>query len=212
MKLLLTFALLLLVAMVGFTGCYTQLGYYASTDFDGRYHKVLKKEKMEHTSKSKSESEESKSEEHTNVEEHTDVEDSEGYYGRRKYTHRNRSVSPYRHDTYWVPYAPHPYYAYSPLWYHPSPWFYGYHAPYYRYYRSYYPYYGYGYYRGYYPYTNVYRRYHRGSRYVPLSQRTYNNRGAWRSSNQRSRSSRSVTSQGTRSARPQRRVKTRNEN
>ena len=204
MRLSLTFALLLLVAMIGLTGCYTQLGYYASSDFDGRYHRVLKEEKMEHTSKSTSESEESE------LEEHADDEDSKGYYGRRKPTYRNRSVSPYRYNTYWAPYAPYWSYGYSPLWYYPNPWFYGYYAPYHRYYRSYYPYYGY--YRSYYPYTNVYRRYHGGSRYVPLSRRTYNNRGAWRSESRRSRSSRSVTSPRTRSERPQRRVKTRNAN
>ncbi len=210
MKLSLTFALSLLVVMVGLTGCYTQLGYYASSDFDGRYYKVLKEKKMEHASKSKSESAESELEEHADKE-HTDPEDSEGYYGRRKPTYRNRHVSPYRYNFYWVPYAPYPYHVYSPVWYYPHPWFYrGYYGPSYGYYRSYYPYYGY--YRGYYPYTNVYRRYHGGSRYVPLSRRTYNNRGAWRSDNQRSRSSRSVTSPRTRSARPQRRVKTRNEN
>ena len=207
MKLSLTFALLLLLLMIGLTGCYTQLGYYASSDFDGRYHKVLKEKKMEHTSKAKSE--ESESEEHVDAEEHTNAEDSEGYYGRRKPTYRNRYVSPYRYDTYWAPYAAYPY-AYSPVWYYPNPWFYGYYAPYYGYNRSYYPYYGY--YRGYYPYTNVYRRYHSGSRYVPLSRRTYNNRGAWRSENRRSRNSRSVTSPRTRSERPQRRVKTRNKN
>ena len=204
MKLLLTFTLLLLLLMIGLTGCYTQLGYYASSDFDGRYHKVLKEEKMEHTSKPTSTSEESE------LEERADDEDSEGYYGRRKPTYRNRYVSPYRYDTYWPPYAPYPYYAYSPLWYYPTPWCYGYYAPYYRYYRNHYPYYRY--YRIYYPYTNVYQRYHGGSRYVPLSRRTYNNRGTWRSESRRSRSSRSVTSPRTRSERPQRRVKTRNAN
>ena len=194
MKSLLTFVLLLLLLMIGLTGCYTQLGYYASSDFDGRYHKVLKKEKMEHASKSTSESEESE------LEEHVDDEVSEGYYGRWHPTYRNRYVSPYRYDTYWTPYAPYPYYAYSPLWYYPNPWFYGYYAPYYRYYPNYYP------------YRNVYQRYHGGSRYVPLSRRTYNNRGTWRSESRRSRSSRSVTSPRTRSERPQRRGKTRNAN
>ena len=48
MKLQLTLAFLVLLTMVGLTGCYTQLGYYASADFDRRYHKVLEKEKIEH--------------------------------------------------------------------------------------------------------------------------------------------------------------------
>lgn len=201
MKLQLTFALLLLSAMVGFTGCYTQLGYYASVDFDRKYHKVLAEEKMEHTPKTESEEPE--------LEEPADTEESEGYYGRRKRSYRTTYTSPYRYDAYRVPYAPYPYYAYPPAFYYPHPWFYGYYAPYYGYYRSYYPYYGY--HRGYYPYTNVYRRYHGGSRYVPLSRRTYN-RGAWRSENRRSRSSRSVTSPRTRSERPQRRTRNRNQN
>ena len=209
MKLQLTFTLLLLLAMVGLTGCYTQLGYYASTDFDYKYHKVLEEEKMEHTSKT--ESKESESEAHEDkLEKHDDAEALEGYYGRRKSTYRKRSASPYRYDTYWTPYAPYPYYAYPPAWYYPHPWFSGFYAPY-RYYRSYYPYYGY--YQGYYPYTNVYRRYYGygTSRYAPLSRRTYD-RGTWRSENRRSRNSRSVTSPRTRSERPQRRIRNRNEN
>lgn len=201
MKLQLTFTLLLLLAMVGLTGCYTQLGYYASSDFDQRYHKVLKEEKTEHHSKAESEESE--------LEKHDDDEDSEGYYGRRKPTYRNRYVSPYRYDTYRAPYAPYPYYGYPPVFYYPHPWFSGYYRPYNGYYRSYYPYYRY--YRGYSPYTNVYRRYHSGSRYVPLSRRTYPNRNNWRSENRRSRSSRSVTSPRSRSERPQRRTRNRNE-
>ena len=204
MKLQLTFALLLLLAAIGFTGCYTQLGYYASSDFNQRYHKVLEDEEMEHSSKAKSE--ESELEEHD-----ADAEDSEGYYGRRKPTYRKskRYVSTHRYNSYWGPYMPYSYYAYSPVLYYPNPWFYGYYAPY-RYYRSYYPYYGY--YRGYYPYTNVYRRYRGGSQYTPLSRRTYNNRGSWRSENRRSRNTRSVTTPKTRSERPQRRTRNRNEN
>ena len=211
MKLQLTFMLLLLVAMVGLSGCYTQLGYYASVDFDRKYHRVLEEEKMGHTSKS--ESKESESEAHDDdLEKHDDdAEASEGYYGRRRSTHHKRYATPYRYDTYWAPYAPYSYHAYPPAWYYPHPWFYGgFYAPYYRYYRSYYPYYGY--YRGYSPYTNVYRRYHGGSRYTPLSRRTYPNRSNWRSENRRSRSSRSVTSPRTRSERPQRRTRNRNEN
>ena len=206
MKSLLTFALLLLLATVGLTGCYTQLGYYASIDFDRKYHRVLEEEQMAHTSKT--ESKESELEKH---DDDADAEESEGYYGRRKSTYRNRYASPHRYDTYWTPYAPYPYYAYPPALYHPYAWLYGFHAPY-RYYRSYYPYYGY--YRGYYPYTNVYRRYYGygSSRYVPLSRRTYSNRSNWRSENRRSRNSRSVTSPRTRSERPQRRIRNRNEN
>lgn len=209
MKLQLTFTLLLLLAMVGLTGCYTQLGYYTSVDFDRKYHKVLEEEKMGHTSKA--ESEESELEAHDDdLEKHDDAEASEGYYGRRKSTYHKRYATPYRYDTYWAPYAPYSYHAYPPAWYYPHPWFYGgFYAPYYRYYRSYYPYYGY--HRGYYPYTNVYRRYY-GGRYAPLSRRTSPNRSNWRSENRRSRSSRSVTSSRTRSERPQRRTRNRNEN
>lgn len=199
MKLQLTLALLLPLAMVVFAGCYTQLGYYASADFDRRYHKVLEKEKIEHHSQT--ESEESESEMHDD-----DDADSEGYYGRRKRSYRRTYSHPYRYDTYHsAPYAPYPYYAYSPVWSPFHPWFSGYYRPYYRYYRSYYPYYGY------YPYTNVYRRYHGGSRYVPLSRRTYPNRSNWRSESRRSRSSRSVTSPRRQSERPQRRIRNKNE-
>ena len=199
MKLQLTLALSVLLAMIGLTGCYTQLGYYASADFDRRYHKVLEEEEMEHTSKT--EAKESESEMHDG-----DAEDSDGYYGKRKRSYRRTYSRPYRYDTYWAPYAPYPYYAYSPVWSPFHPWFSGYYRPYYRYYRSYYPYYGY------HPYTNVYRRYHSGSRYVPLSRRTYPNRSNWRSENRRSRSSRSVTTPKSRSERPQRRTRSRNEN
>ena len=208
MKLQLTFALLLLPAVVGLTGCYTQLGYYASADFEGRYTKVLEDEGTKHHSKT--ESEESESERHTD-EERLDAEDSEGYYGRRKFTYRKsrRYASPYRYDSYWGPYAPSWYYAYPPVFYYPHPWFSRYYRPYYGYYRTYYPYYGY--YQGYYPYTNVYRRYRGGNSYTPLSRRTYD-RGSWRSENRRSRNSRSVTTPRTRSERPQRRIRNRNEN
>ena len=130
MKLQLTLTLLLLLAVVGLTGCYTQLGYHASADFEGRYAKVLEQEKMERTSKTKSE--ESELEEHG-----SDDRDSEGYYGRRKPTYRKRrDVSPYRSDSYWGPYAPSWYYAYPPVFYYPHPWFSRYYRPYYGYYRS----------------------------------------------------------------------------
>ena len=199
MKLQLTLALLLLLTMIGLTGCYTQLGYYASADFDQRYHKVLEEEEKGHHSKKESEESELEMDDDAD-------DDADGYYGRRKPTYRKRYATPYRYDTYWAPHAPYWYPAYPPAFYYPHPWFSRYYRPYYGYYRSYYPYYGY------YPYTNVYRRYHGGSRYVPLSRRTYPNRSNWRSENRRSRSSRSVTSPRRQSERPQRRIRNRNEN
>lgn len=209
MKLQLTFVMALLFAMVAFAGCYTQLGYQgrslqahvgsASSDFDReryRHHKPGAKEEVAHDSER--EAEESKME-------HADVEESEGYYGRRKYTHRETSVYPRGYSgSYWGPYPLYPYRYYMPVGfpYYSHPWFYRYgyygYSPYYRYYR------------GYYPYTNVYRRYYGRSRYVPLSRRTYD-RSNWRAENRRSRSSRSVTSPKTRSERPQRRTRNRNE-
>ena len=205
MKLQVTFVLSLLLAMVAFAGCYTQLGYQgrslqahiksASSDFDRKYHRALEKEETDEHSEVESEELEP---------EHTDAQVSEGYYGRRKYTHRETYAYPRRsYDTYWGPYAPYPYRYYMPVGfpYYSYPWFYGY------------GYYGYSpysrYYRGYYPYTNVYRRYYGGSRYAPLSRRTYDRR-IWRSENRRSRSSRSVTSPKSRSERPQRRIRNRN--
>ena len=198
MKLQLAFASLLFLAMVAFAGCYTQLGYYASSDFDQKYYRVLEEEKTEDVSEAESEESEQM---------HADAETSESYYGRRKRSYRRTYTSPYRSDTYWAPYAPYTYYAYPPVLYSPHPWFYGYYAPYYGYYRGYYPYYGY--HRGYYPYTNVYRRYNGGSRYAPLSRRTYN-KSNLRSENRRSRNSRSVTSPRARSERPQRRNRNKN--
>ena len=213
MKLQVTFVLLVLLAMVAFAGCYTQLGYQVgyqgrglqthggsvSSDFDREYDTVLKEEKAaDHT---EAESEELEPE-------HTDAEESEGYYGRRKYTHRETYVYPRRYDdTYWGPYTPYPYRYYMPVGfpYYSHPWFYRY-----GYYYGYSPYYRY--YRGYYPYANVYRRYYGygGSRYAPHSRRTYDRRD-WRPENRRSRSSRSVTSPKSRSERPQRRTRNRNE-
>ncbi len=197
MKLQVTFVLPLLLATVTFAGCYTQVGYYASSDFDRKYHRVSEKEKTEENH-SEAESEEMEPE-------HTDTENSEGYYGRRKYTRRETYVYPHRHyDSYWGPYVLYPYRYYLPaVPYYSHPWFYGYgyygYSPYYRHYR------------GYYPYTNVYRRYYSGSRYAPLSRRTYK-KGNLRPENRRSRSSRSVTSPKSRSERPQRRIRNRNEN
>ncbi len=200
MKLSFVFALLLFGAMtIGLTGCYTQLGYYASAAFDRRYHKVLEAEGMDTLQTESEESELGKKD--------NDNEDSEGYYGKRKRSYRRVYSHPSGYDTYhWAPYVPYPYYVYSPVWYPFHPWFSGYYRPYYRYYRSYYPYYGY------YPYANVYRRYYSGSRYVPLSRRTDRNRTNWGSESQRSRNSRSVASPRTQSERPPRRIRNKHEN
>ena len=199
MKLQVTFVLSLLLAIVAFAGCYTQLGYYASSDFDREHHKHdrgLAKEGAEHDSEIESEELEP---------EHTDAEKSEGYYGRRKYTHRETYVYPRGYSgSYWVPYPLYSHRYYMPA-YHSYPWFYRY-----GYYYGYSPYYHY--YRGYSPYRNVYRRYYGygGSRYTPHSRRTYDRRD-WRPENRRSRSSRSVTSPKSRSERLQRRIRNRNE-
>ena len=200
MKLQISFALLLLLAMVVFAGCYTQLGYHASSEYGRvhpKHHEGLTKEKAETEHADEAASEESELE-------HADDEDSEGYYGRRKRSYRTTYTSPHRYHSYWVPYGPYPYYAYPPVWYYPyrpfygySRYYYGYHAPYYRYYS------------GYYPYRNVYRRYHSGSRYTPLSRRTYK-KGNLRLENRRSRSSRSVTSPSPRSRSERQRIKDRN--
>ena len=189
MKLQISFALLLLLAVVAFAGCYTQLGHHASSDL-GRVHPkhyegLTKKEaETEHADEADSDASKLK---------HADDEDSEGYYGRRKRSYRTTYTQPYRYDAHWSPYVAHPYYAYPPVWYYPyrpfygySRYYYGYHAPYSRYYR------------GYYPYRNVYRQYHGGSRWTPLSRRTYK-KGNLRLENQRSRSSRGATSRSPRS-------------
>ncbi|MYC77794.1 hypothetical protein F4X10_18670 [Candidatus Poribacteria bacterium] len=202
MKLQLTFILLLFLAMTAFAGCYTQLGYQehgwqahvgsASSDFDRKYHRVLEKEETEDHAEAESEELEP---------EHTDAEASEGYYGRRKYTRRETYAYPRGYyDTYWGAYAPYPYRYYVPVRfpYYSHPWFYRY------------GYYGYAPYYRYYPYTNVYRRYYGQSRYVPLSRRAYNKRDL-RLENRRSRSSRGVTSPKSKSERPQRRIRNRNE-
>lgn len=190
MKLQISFALLLLLAVVAFAGCYTQLGYHASSDYSRVHHKHyegLAKEKTEaeHAEEATSEESELAS---------ADTEDSEGYYGRRKRSYRTTYTQPYRYNTYWSPYVAYPYYTYPPVWYYPYRpfyrygYYYGYHAPYYRYYS------------GYYPYRNVYRRYHSGSRYTPLSRRTYK-KGNLRLDNRRPQSSRSVSSPRSRSER-----------
>ena len=201
MKLQISFALLLLLAMVAFAGCYTQLGYHASSDLGRVHHKhyeSLAKVETEAEHADEAEFEESELAD-------ANDEDSEGYYGKRKRSYRTTYTQPYRYDTYWSPYVAYPYYAYPPVWYYPyrpfygySRYYYGYHAPYYRSYR------------GYYPYRNVYRRYHSGSRYTPLSRRTYK-KGNLRLQNRRPQSSRSVTSRSPRRSRSER-LRTRDRN
>ncbi|MCY4554319.1 MAG: hypothetical protein OXC79_11665 [Candidatus Poribacteria bacterium] len=194
MKLQISFALLLLLAMVAFAGCYTQLGHHASSDF-GRVHP------KHYEGLAKAETGAEHAEEASELGS-ADTEDSEGYYGRRKRSYRTTYTQPYRYNTYGSPYVAYPYYAYPPVWYYPyRPFYrygyYGYHAPYSRYYS------------GYYPYRNVYRRYHGGSRYTPLSRRTYK-KGNLRLENQRSRSSRGATSRSPRSR--SERLRTRDQN
>ena len=216
MKLQSTFLLLLLLTVVAFAGCYTQLGYHASSNFEhGHRYRSVRDIETEHTSKTESEetehahdtdaeSEEAEHRHDTDTEseeverEHEDAEKSEGYYGRRKRTSRTVYVYPDGYHTHWVPYT----YAYPSFFYYPYHPFYGYRYYYYGYRAPYYRYY-----RGYYPYRNVYRRYHSGSRYTPHSRRTYK-KGDLRLENRRSRSSRSVTSPRSRSER----LRTRNQN
>ena len=185
MKLQITFLLSLFLATLTFAGCYTQLGHYATSDFDQKYHEVLAEEKTEDHVEAESEP--------AHIDE---TETSEGYYGQRKYTRRSTYAHPHREYTpyYSGTYAPYPYYL-PVMPYYSHPWYYGY--GYYGYARPY------RYYSGYYPYTNVYRRYYGKSRYVPLSRRTYQRRD-WRPENRRTRSSRSVTSPNSKSKRPTR--------
>ena len=204
MKLQSIFLLLLLLAAVAFAGCYTQLGYHASSNFEhGHHYRSVRDTDAAHTSET--ESEEAEHADNTEAEseeieqEHTDAEESDGYYGRRKRTSRTVYVYPDGYHTHWAPYT----YAYPSFFYYPYHpfygyrYYYGYRAPYYRYYS------------GYYPYRNVYRRYHSGSRYTPLSRRTYK-RGDLRLENRRSRSSRSVTSPRSRSGQHRQRLRNRN--
>ena len=172
---------LFLFSTVIFIGCYTKLGYY-----DPAY---LKEKQQEQAGTNEEKIEE------------TTVSDAEtdGYYGRRKRTHR--SSYSYRDDSYWVPYTPYPY-AYYPHTYYPHPWYYGYgyygyHAPYYRYYRGYYPYTGYYGWYGRRSYSNIYKR--------GAAPREY------RSEYRRSRFSRSATSTRSQSNRTQQNSKNRNE-
>ena len=202
MKLQLTFVLLSLLAVVAFAGCYTQLGYHTSSDYYGRVHY----ERQEGLTKEETETEHADAADSDASElKQADDEDSEGYYGRRKRSYRTTYTSPYRYDSYWVPAGPYPYYAYPPIWYSPYRPFYrygyyhGYRAPYYRYDS------------GYYPYRNVYRRYHRGSRYTPLSRRTYKKSDLrLENQNRRSRSSRSVTSRSAKSRSERQRTRDQN--
>lgn len=178
------FIVSVLLALLGFTGCYTQLGYHASSDFDRRYHTALADKDTEQ-----------RAERHTDIEEEvletedSETETDEGYYGRRRYTRRSTYVYP---DTYWGTYAPYPYRYYMPV----HPYYYGY--PWYRYHYGYAPFYRY--YSGYYPYSRAYS----GRRYVPLSRRTHTPRRSWHPENRRSRSSRGVTAPRSRSGRPRR--------
>ena len=189
MKLQLILVLLSLLAVVAFAGCYTQLGYHASSDYGyGRVHHKHHEEPTQEKTETEHTSEASELK-------HSDDSDSEGYYGRRKRSYRTTYTQPYRYDTYGSPYV-----AYPPVWYYPYRPFYGYD----RYYDGYHaPYYGY------YPYRNVYRRYHSGSRWTPLSRRTYKKRNL-RLENRRSRSSRSVTSHPPRSRSERQRLRNRN--
>ena len=200
MKLQISFVLLSLLAVVVFAGCYTQLGYHASSDYGRvhpKHHEGLREKETETEHASEADSAESELA-------HSDEEDSDGYYGRRKRSYRTTYASPYnRYDAYWVPYGAYPYYA-SPVWYYPYRPFYGYSRYYYGYRAPYYRYYG-----GYYPYRNVYRRYHSGSRYTPLSRQTYK-KGDLRLGNRRSRSSRSMTSPSPRSRSERQQIRDRN--
>ncbi len=206
MKLQSIFLLLLLLAVVAFAGCYTQLGYHASSNFEhGHHYRSVRNAESEHAAETEAEESEhgynnteTESEEVERADKDTE-EESEGYYGRRKRTSRTVYVYPDGYHTDSVPYV----YAYPSFFYFPYYPFYGY--------RSYYGYRApyYRYYSGYYPYRNVYRRYHSGSRYVPLSQRTYK-KGDLRLNNRRSRSSRSVTSPRSRYEQPRQRLRNRN--
>ncbi len=195
MKLQSIFLLLLLLAVVAFAGCYTQLGYHASSNLEhGHHYRGVRDTDTAHTSEMESEDAEhaytTEAESEDIEREDKDTEASEGYYGRRKRTSRTVYVYPDGYHTHWVPYT----YAYPSFFYYPYHPFYGYR--YYSGYRA--PYYRY--YSGYYPYRNVYRRYHSGSRYTPLSRRTYK-KGDLRLNNRRSRSSRGVTSPRSRTER-----------
>ena len=205
MKLQSIFLLLLLLAVGAFAGCYTQLGYHASSSFEhGHPYRSVRDADTGHTSETESEDAEHAHDTDTESEEiereHKEAEESEGYYGRRKRTSRTVYVYPDGYHTHWAPYS----YAYPSFFYPYHPfygyryYYYGYRAPYNRYYS------------GYYPYTNVYRRYHSGSRYAPLSRRTYK-KGDLRLKNRRSRGSRGVTSPRSRSEQPRQRLRNRKE-
>ena len=84
MKLQFTFLLLLLLAVVAFAGCYTQLGYHASSDYGRvhpKHHEGLREKETEMAHADAADSAESELE-------HADDEDSDGYYGQRKRSYR----------------------------------------------------------------------------------------------------------------------------
>ena len=134
----------LLLAVIAFTGCYTQLGYYethtSTRQTSYRHQDVHQREDGDEKVKSGQEQQE----EVEATEEPSEVDD-EGYYGRRKpsYSSPSRYYRPYSYD----------YYDYSPVY----PYYYGGYHPLY-------PYYGYSYY----PYHSYYGGYHYGGyRYRP---------------------------------------------
>lgn len=135
----------LLLAVIAFTGCYTQLGYYethtSTRQTSYRHQDVHQREDGDEKVKSGQEQQE----EVEATEEPSEVDD-EGYYGRRKpsYSSPSRYYRPYSYD----------YYDYSPVY----PYYYGGYHPLY-------PYYGYSYY----PYHSYYGpyRYYGGYRYRP---------------------------------------------
>ena len=137
--------------------------YHASSDYGRvhpKYHEGLTKEKTETEHADAAASEKSELA-------RADDEDSDGYYGDASVVIGLRTLLLIGTTPIGCLTGPYPYYA-SPAWYYPYRPFYGYSRYYYGYRAPYYRYYG-----GYYPYRNVYRRYHSGSRYTPLSRRTY---------------------------------------
>ena len=186
MKMKTVFIMFLFFTTVTLLGCYTKFGYYEPSFQQEKQQKHAEINKEETDQSTKTETE--------------DSDESDGYFGRRKRTY---SSSRYNvHNSYWIPYTPHPYSYYHPMYYHPNPWYYGYGYGYYGYRAPYYRYYG-----GYYPYGSYYGGY-RGSSYLPANRGTYK-RGAVlnRSENRRARTSRSVTSSNSSSERPKRRTR-----
>jgi len=168
MNLKATFILLFLSATILLVGCYTKLSYHEPTYFAENQQKPIKRTDKEIENASDSEIE-------------VENGDSEGYYGRRKFTYR--STRSYARDSYWFPYRPYPYVYYpSYMYYYPNPWYSGYYTPY-------------GYYGSYYPYRGYYGRYR--STFHPTSRRTYKRVSTFkglRSDYRRARYSRSLSS------------------